>query len=149
VSESENVEVETQGPQEERFWGLTEFVLEVFPRLSEAVAAAPWDIAQRVKYDDNIRLGDKVDVAFDLGFIHGLQYVMEQLNMRLVATDFLNKPENIRQLATQYNRLLEVFEGYKRGNVNNPFELLWITVDVRDKLIAFVEELIKNIATQK
>ena len=149
MSEQVSEEVKAQGPQEEKFWGLTEFVLEVFPRLSEAVVAAPWDITQRIKYDDNIRLGDKVDEAFELGFIHGLQYVMEQLNTHLVATDYLNKPENIRQLAIQYNRLLEVFEGYKRGNVGNPFELLWITVDVRDKLIAFTEELIKNIAAQR
>ena len=137
------------GPGPEELWGLKEFTLEVFPRLDNVVAGAPWDLAQQITYNENIRVSDRVSLAFDLGVIYGLHWILSAANQLLIGTDFLNRSEKLRQLAAIYDELLGTFIGYKRGNINNPITLIWTTIHVRDSLMDFVKDFIKEIGAQR
>ena len=145
MSGQESVEVKAPEPKPEELWGLKEFVLEVFPRLDDIMAGAPWDFSRQIAYDDNIRAGDKVDLAFHLGVIYGLRWVLSTANQLFIGTDYLNSPEKLRQLATIYSRLLGAFIGYRRGNINNPITLLADTLKVKDSLMDFVKDFLKEI----
>lgn len=143
---SEEKRAPESGPEE--LWGLKEFTLEVFPRLDNLVSGAPWDFAQQIAYNENIRVSDRVGLAFDLGVIYGLHWVLATASQLLIGTDYLNKPEKLRQLAAIYNRLLETFIGYKRGNISNPITLIWVTLQARGSLMDFVKDFIKEIGAQ-
>ncbi len=149
MSEQENVEEKAPESGPEELWGLREFTLEVFPRLDNLVSGAPWDFAQQITYDENIRVSDRVGLAFDLGVIYGLHWVLAAASQLLIGTDYLNKSEKLRQLAAIYNRLLETFIGYKRGNISNPVTLIWTTLQARDSLMDFVKDFIKEIGAQR
>jgi len=144
---SEQEKAPESGPEE--LWGLREFTLEVFPRLDNLVSGAPWDFAQQIAYNENIRVSDRVGLAFDLGVIYGLHWVLATASQLLIGTDYLNKSEKLRQLAAIYNRLLETFIGYKRGNISNPITLIWVTLQARDSLMDFVKDFIKEIGAQR
>jgi hypothetical protein len=144
---SEEKKAPESGPEE--LWGLREFALEVFPRLDSLISGAPWDFAQQITYNENIRVSDRVGLAFDLGAIYGLHLVLAAASQLLIGTDYLNKPEKLRQLAAIYNRLLETYIGYKRGNISNPVTLILTTLQARDSLMDFVKDFIKEIGAQK
>jgi hypothetical protein len=144
---SEEKKAPESGPEE--LWGLKEFALEVFPRLDNLISGAPWDFAQQITYNENIRVSDRVGLAFDLGVIYGLHWVLAAASQLLIGTDYLNKPEKLRQLAAIYNGLLETYIGYKRGNISNPVTLIWVTLKARDSLMDFVKDFIMEIGAQK
>ena len=145
MSEVKSEQEKAPESKPEELWGLKEFALEVFPRLDNVVAGAPWDFTQQIAYDEKIRGSDRVGLAFDLGVIYGLHWGLATANQLLIGTDYLNKPEKLRQLAAIYNELLETFIGYRRGNINNPITLIWATIKVRGSLMDFVKDFIKEI----